>query len=801
MLTYHSLSRYFREILDIVEKKAWYKRVLVYALLTLITALSIYVRAIPAMEWGIELHGNDPWIAFWETKYVYENGLLSWWSLTPDNPDTHIFWYPIGRDFASTDYPGIALWTALTYPLAKLFGVTLKEWLALQPLLFAALSSIIIFFTLRELLNGSNVAGLIGSLLYAIVPATSDRTIIGFVEKEGVALTFIFLFLYFYIKMLKVYTSEKKLLYTIFAALSLSGIGWFWGGYIYVYASIPLSLTLYPIFIGRKLSPDVIKYNFLLIILSLLFVLPVNTIIKILGIVPFRLSIGVIALGLFILPYTYYLFGVKKRVLTRGSYLLLLLVIAVTGFIAILTGIVQIGGRYAYALGLKPFMKLGPLVESIEEHQPAIDLERPMTFIRVLYTWGWTGFFLSIIGALYLLYKNKPETIYIGIAFLIALYAYINVTYFEALASSLGVVTASVFLATIVTKILPSRTSIDLKKARRKRRRTTATIYRRSIGGTILLIILLLAFLAPMIHSTTILIDTHENMIPSIMAAGTSIVDKNDAWYKLIDFIRENISRDALIITWWDYGYWISVLTGRSTVADGATLNETQISILARILTSLNESETIMLLKKLKAPLNNTYILVFDVFYMVETNNTVYVIPYIRRNPYEFYPTIDSVGLVDIRKSIWMIRIGKRDPGTYLYIYSNNNAIPKLFGINLARYYISPFFGKPWDLPLIYRMVVNGILYLSKETGKEYHFIWLNGTEAIIPAEIRKYVEPLGIKHSIDVVSVADLFGDKYYNLSSMKYIKPYKIIAEPFQNNKYLYVVIFLFKVEVSND
>ena len=183
MLTHHGLSRYLKEILDIIEKKVWYKRAIVYTLLALITMLSIYVRALPGMKWGIELHGNDPWIAFWETKYVLENGLLSWWSLTPDNPDTHIFWYPIGRDFASTDYPGIALWTASTYPLAELFGLTLKEWLALQPLLFTALSTITIFFTLRELLNGSNIAGLVGSLLYAIVPATSDRTIVGFVEK------------------------------------------------------------------------------------------------------------------------------------------------------------------------------------------------------------------------------------------------------------------------------------------------------------------------------------------------------------------------------------------------------------------------------------------------------------------------------------------------------------------------------------------------------------------------------------------------------------------------------------------
>ncbi len=802
-INYYEITRTIRKIINLIESNTLYRRILVYSLLTILAIVAVYIRALPALKWGLELHGNDPWIAYWETKYVYEHGPLSWWSLTRDNPATQIFWYPWGRDFVSTDYPGIALWTAITYPIAGAFGLSLKEWLALQPLVFAALSTLTIFLAVRELMGGSNIAGLVGALLYAIIPAASDRTIVGFVEKEGIALAFVFLFIYFYAKVMKTRDPRKRLYNTIFAALSLSAVGWFWGGFIYILVSIPLALVLYPIFAGKNFNIEVIKYSILLVILGIVFTSPIRTSMKILGFYPFKVGVGALALASFALPLLYYFLAIKKKIIGRGIYFIIVVALAVTGLALIALGVIPIGARYAYALGLKPFLKLGPLVESIEEHQPAINPSRPATFIRVLYTWGWTGFFLAIIGALYMLYKGRPETVYVGLAFLIAFYAYINVTYFEATASSLGIVTASTFLTAIVERIIPSkRQQVEggKRKSRKKRQRTSVTIYKRGKGNLYLTIILLLMLFLPMVHATTVLIETHENMIPSIMAAGTSIANRNDAWYELVDFIKQNLSKNALIVTWWDYGYWISVLTGRRTLADGATLNGTQISLLAKILTAFNETEALKILKELKAPINDTYILTFDVFYFVKQNNTVYVLPYISQNPREFYPTIDTAGLVDIRKSIWMIKIGRRDPADYLFLFNNNNAVPRIFGINLARYYISPKFGTPWDLPIIYKMMVNGILYLDKQDpGKEYHFLWLNGTQTIVPAEIQKYIEQLGVKYSIDVVSIADMYGEKYYSKSSMIHIKPYKIIAEPFYNNKYLYVVIFLFKVEFS--
>ena len=39
-----------------------------------------------------------------------------------------------------------------------------------------------------------------------------------------------------------------------------------------------------------------------------------------------------------------------------------------------------------------------------------------------------------------------------------------------------------------------------------------------------------------------------------------------------MQWLRENTPKDAVIASWWDYGYWISTLGERKTLADNATL-------------------------------------------------------------------------------------------------------------------------------------------------------------------------------------------------------------------------------------
>ena len=69
---------------------------------------------------------------------------------------------------------------------------------------------------------------------------------------------------------------------------------------------------------------------------------------------------------------------------------------------------------------------------------------------------------------------------------------------------------------------------------------------------------------------------------PSILNGGSSFTQftSND-WKDAMTWLKENTPEDAIIASWWDYGYWITTLSDRTTLADNATLNDWQIKKIA----------------------------------------------------------------------------------------------------------------------------------------------------------------------------------------------------------------------------
>jgi len=53
-----------------------------------------------------------------------------------------------------------------------------------------------------------------------------------------------------------------------------------------------------------------------------------------------------------------------------------------------------------------------------------------------------------------------------------------------------------------------------------------------------------------------------------------------------MQWVKENTPKDAVFASWWDYGYWISTLGERKTLADNATLLDWQIRKIASTLFS-----------------------------------------------------------------------------------------------------------------------------------------------------------------------------------------------------------------------
>jgi len=77
---------------------------------------------------------------------------------------------------------------------------------------------------------------------------------------------------------------------------------------------------------------------------------------------------------------------------------------------------------------------------------------------------------------------------------------------------------------------------------------------------------------------------------PTILNSGTQFNLSTNDWADSMQWLRENTPEDAVIASWWDYGYWISTLGERKTLADNATLIDWQIRKIAVMYMSTPEN-------------------------------------------------------------------------------------------------------------------------------------------------------------------------------------------------------------------
>ncbi|MEM3837231.1 MAG: STT3 domain-containing protein, partial [Fervidicoccaceae archaeon] len=151
--------------------KLYRRRKILGAIISILIAfLAFYIRIQRIFLYGYYLDEADPYFMYWGTNYLVEHGISSWYTLTASNNATHIFWYPWGRDITNTDYPFNMMLAALTYPIAKIFGLSVLQWSVLQPPIAGALIVLFSYLLAREI--GGELAGIFSAFIAAVIPGT-----------------------------------------------------------------------------------------------------------------------------------------------------------------------------------------------------------------------------------------------------------------------------------------------------------------------------------------------------------------------------------------------------------------------------------------------------------------------------------------------------------------------------------------------------------------------------------------------------------------------------------------------------
>lgn len=639
------------------------KSLLILLCLLGILALGLGVRLQP-LKYGVYLYEYDPYFMLYTTKYLVDNGLLSWFDLTRDSVKN--FWYPTGRDVYSTEYPGVPMIGCIVYNLVKPFFPQFSEdelillIADVLPPIFGLISILGAFLIGLELRDWRT--GLLAAFFTSISPAAIDRTIAGFYTKLGFGVAFYTLSLYFLVRSLKRRSIKTSILSGVFLGL----IGLTWGGISFAVLSYSLILA---VLVLLNLNSRETTYSFTAVFaigLLICFLVPklgLNFTLK---------GVGLLAVATLILAYIdLYLRRLKVEDYKRVIGLTVLVLSSIVGFLTAATlGVVNIPQRQLSIIF--PWIRSENVIfVSVAEHHPP-SWDYLITTLSI-------PFLLTPLGVYLLFRERKSYEISVVLPSIGALYGASSAAYLMNLAGPLTSILGSVGLAKVLESMARELSKSEVKT--RKRGKGVVRVRSGYVLGAIVVLLVLTATLTP----TTV---KAGDQIPSILASGLPYKIINRAWLKALDYIRNNVPEDAVIVTWWDYGYWVTVVGNRTSLADNATINGTQISYLARALVSDENTSAKIMVRDLKTPPNATYVLVYDAFQLVSSGNASYLL-------------LLSAG--DVPKSYWMVRIG---------------------GLNVSDYFNPTRGGLNWESEKVKNCLLYNVLWESAEiVGREIGYL------------------------------------------------------------------------------
>ena len=197
-----------------------------------------------------------------------------------------------------------------------------------------------------------------------------------------------------------------------------------------------------------------------------------------------------------------------------------------------------------------------------------------------------------------------------------------------------------------------TRSPTAAQKTKKKLEREGASQISRPIRIVFIALIILLISL-PILDNSGMIIPPNSNWIssadipPSIANGGTGYRLTTNDWTNALNWISNNTPENSVVAAWWDYGYWITTVGNRTSLADNGTINQTRIATIAKMFMDQTENG-LKIAKDLKAD----YILVYVVGQRFSGNNGT-----------DFY-VLGSGG--DESKKQWFIRIGGFKEDKYL---------------------------------------------------------------------------------------------------------------------------------------
>jgi dolichyl-diphosphooligosaccharide--protein glycosyltransferase len=637
------------------------RHLLVITVLALAFTTAFIMRSYPA-KYGFYLNEFDPYFDYRATKYIVDHGLgeyLKW-------HDT-MSWYPEGRNIPQTSQSGLHIVAAFLYD-AFGRGTSLLNFVIILPVVLGSLTTIIVFALVRVM--GGTSAGMFAALLFAFSPAIIQRGNLGWFKSEPLGLFFGLLAVYLFISAIKHREIKYAIPKAVVGGLVLGLANASWGGIQYF--SIPISLFFIALPFFRKDThiPMYVAITFTLFALISAGSFPRPGISFVFGLP----GIALIGSTVFLVIAHFLKKISQPRTEIRNT--LFLLVAFIAGTIGIIGAGTYYHSYFRYLNAINPFLSTqNTLTESVAEHFTPTLVDYFSDYSILLMFAG--------LGAWMALKRRNDMSIFALIIGLTGVY--VSATFARLLVfASIGIIVlAGLGIYEVTRSIMETRKSSSpttaktrkIKKRLQRENDTIANLTKARIIKIAYVIVIIFILSIPMVYPPNSNWLISADIPTSIANGGTGYRVKTNDWIDALNWISQNTPKNAVIASWWDYGYWITTLGNRTSLADNGTLNSTRIQTIAKMFIDKPE-EGIKTAGQLKAD----YILIYIVAQRLAGANGT-----------SFY-TLGSGG--DESKKQWFIRIGGFDENQYLQqdgltptpLFWNTTLLGKLIPFNVEAY-------------------------------------------------------------------------------------------------------------------
>ena len=550
----------------------------VIGILVLAFSVSFLIRSQPA-NYGFELNEFDPFFNFRATEYLVENGFSEYFEWSDDKS-----WYPKERNVSATSQVMLHSTAAITYQIFA-GNSSLYDFTILFPAVIGSLTVLVIFALVR--LFAGTTAGLFASLLFAVSLPIIIRGSIGWFKSEPLGIFYGLLGLYLFLSAIKSENKKIAALKIIFGGIVMAFGMASWGGNQFFI--IPIGLFILALPFVRKdhkfLLWGIPLFVGLFLLISSSFERPGPSFVFGLG------GLSLIIPTVFLMSSIFIQKISKDENKIRHSLFLLISIIIIGSFLLILNIEFNFigGSSFRYLNAINPFLTtIDPLVDSVAEHAT--------TNISLSFLFHSIWMIFAGIGVWILLSKKIPQTfvkndmkIFVLAFGMTGVYISSSFIRLEVFASISLIILSSIGLSILTTNIF------KIKFFGKKN-------YLFKISYVVIIAFL---FTLPLIFPENSNWISHADTPPIILTGATNNPPTSD-WLETLEWIKLNTPENAVIASWWDYGYWIQTMAERASLSDNSTTHTSIIQNIARMFLSTPDDSWNMLKE-----MNADYVVIF----------------------------------------------------------------------------------------------------------------------------------------------------------------------------------------------